>query len=353
MVGFFFDQDSLGNEIDVEDGFIGFRYLKDQKWHYGWISVDTHWNHEWLTVNSFAYHTIPGMPIICTYDTSNYILPEPEYFPLPDTNSIWSVATIKQTVFEETYKYGIPGDTSILSENYRMISLSDDSVFYPDSSIYYCAVRESNKKWYFVEQNSTQEKLLYDFSINTGDTVQIDNPWSNGVNELKVDTVDSVFIYNEFRKRILLNSLSANTFDAWIEGIGSIYGLFYSGGDFNNENFQLICFEHLDMLWYINSPNGACFIKDPLSSGSIKIESPEFTIYPNPFHDKLTIVATEHTCGPVKVEIFTIHGVKEFSEAFNLQNKKDIPLNTSLTSGVYFLRIQSNIESVVYKVVKQ
>jgi hypothetical protein len=87
-------------------------------------------------------------------------------------------------------------------------------------------VREDTvaKRVYIYDENYTpHEQLLYDFSLQIGDTLHSNY---NGNNSLVVTNIDSVTLTNgEIRKRISFQGLP--TLSNYIEGIGGSQGLFY------------------------------------------------------------------------------------------------------------------------------
>jgi len=351
MSGSFLKFDSLGVLVNVYDGFIGLKFKVGADYYYGWISVDCDWNHTWLTLNSFAYSNVPNQPIVCSYDSSLfYTEPEEVYFEFPDSNSIWSVATMDDSlIYTKTMKYGIIGDTIINSVNYGAIGSTLDSVFDQNFSTYFCAVREEDKKWYFIEQGTTQPKLLYDFNVAEGDTLLIDNPWLIGQEELVIEFIDSIQIQNGYRRRInLTNSLNVN--DSWIEGVGSVNGLLYAGSNFIDDSYQLICFEEHDTLRYLESPNGSCFIYEDLGIQPQKLRE-AIKIYPNPFQDEINIHIDQEGAEVERIEIITMEGVI-FKQYSLIDTENQIQIKDNLPAGIYLVRICYNGYSYARKVVK-
>jgi hypothetical protein len=83
---------------------------------------------------------------------------------------------------------------------------------------------------------SADEGLIYDFSLETGDTVQVENLYLNhDVEPLVCDSIDQVNINGEMKKRFYLFNTSSserNSYypdEIWIEGVGSNFGILQSG----------------------------------------------------------------------------------------------------------------------------
>lgn len=104
---------------------------------------------------------------------------------------------------------------------------------------YYTYMRADSGKYYSLNFCSN-ERLYYDFSKQTGDTL---NLWDLGkvrVLETGLYTLDN----GETRKKMLLKSITNSPFDpiyTWVDGIGDIENGFFRRTDFEGGNEQLIC----------------------------------------------------------------------------------------------------------------
>lgn len=83
---------------------------------------------------------------------------------------------------------------------------------------------------------NADEGLIYDFSLEIGDTVHVENLYFNhDIYPLVCGSIDQVNINGEMKKRFFLfSTLSSarNSYDPdeiWIEGIGSNFGILHSG----------------------------------------------------------------------------------------------------------------------------
>ena len=250
---------------------------------------------------------------------------------LPDTSATWTVASIGWGSYFANKTYSINGDTTINSSNYKTIYVTNDSIFNPLESNYFCAVRELNNKWFFVPADSTREFMLYDFDVKKGDTVTINNPWAEGEMELIVSEVDSIELNDTYYKGIDLGYyLSQNRFyisDHWIKGIGSTQGLHLSGVRMVDAGYRLLCFHRNDTLIYLDSPDGTCgylstgIKTNPLSS-NIKLS-------PNPVSNQLSIISNHD----LVIELYNSLGKKIISS-----DRKLIDVS-NLVNGVYIAKI--------------
>src|SRR5260221_423267 len=105
------------------------------------------------------------------------------YHPFPDSNAYWNCnfggACSTLVFFDHNYTYTIISDTTIGAFNYHKlwvpaIVITDECWGNTVTSGYYAgAYRQdnANRKVYFVPPSSSAEKLLYDFNLNVGDTL--------------------------------------------------------------------------------------------------------------------------------------------------------------------------------------
>jgi len=113
-----------------------------------------------------------------------------------------------------------------------------------------------------------EEGLIYDFNLEVGDSIYIDNYYLFFVDALLIcDSIDTVLINGVEKRRyfFLDNGLGTSYSDIWIEDIGSIYGLLfvgcYSAGWAGGENFVL-CYSENDTVMYMDSVFNTCYIDE-------------------------------------------------------------------------------------------
>ncbi len=81
----------------------------------------------------------------------------------------------------------------------------------------------STGKVHFYDHHENEEGLLYDFGIEEGESVTINNCFTDlGPATMQCTQIDSTFIDSEYKKVFHFGNIT------WIEGIGSLYGLLYS-----------------------------------------------------------------------------------------------------------------------------
>jgi len=292
--------------------------------------------------------------IFSAWAQNSFPTDEYQYVPIPN-NHIWSVNVMK---------FKTQGDTVINNKEYLKVYQQYNNAPYEfdmSKAKYYCALRNDtlNKKVYVVYPDKmnvynhgynetpifittdTTELLLYDFSLNVGDTVSIYEFNEMDIYKLKMKRVEDVWLFEDltytntdsmqllengsYRRRILMNLYDTwhagyNTITAWIEGIGSIHGLtrhFLDNLVICDAGFwNLLCYENENELllstpWNINNN---CFrygvrVKIKENSKNIDID-----VYPNPATDYLKIKNIEElNLSNYEIEIFDVYGRNIYS----------------------------------------
>ena len=181
-------------------------------------------------------------------------------YPIDET-SIWRVDHIRNGVSDENnhvegdeiFKYHIIGDTIINGKTYY--KLYKTGILYTDipgyyENIYSGAIRDENNKFYFIEKNTVEEVLLYNFNANVNDTIQV--PYDDHFETKIVSSVDSL---PDGRKLIHFNPKEPmiGCGDQYIiEGIGGSGGLLEGPACFHFWTFDnhLVCYVQQDILEY-------------------------------------------------------------------------------------------------------
>ncbi|MCB0757545.1 MAG: T9SS type A sorting domain-containing protein [Flavobacteriales bacterium] len=155
------------------------------------------------------------------------------YHPFPGTNSSWCILTgCLDGSCNGDYGYiidQITGDTIIDGLIYQKVQ----ETYYPVSNNGCCTppiglssgyLRDdtANKKAYWRGETMGQDTLLYDFTLQVGDT--LNGFMGNCMIPWIVQSIDSAIVGTNYHKRINLESDTCNGFSI-IEGIGSTQGL--------------------------------------------------------------------------------------------------------------------------------
>lgn len=229
-------------------------------------------------------------------------------------------------------------DTLINSTTYTKLKFCDDS--------YRGALRDTSGQIFFISKDSLNEMLLYDFTVNVGDTLL--NIYSDWVwyDTLYVSNVESISIGGVSHKTIYLEDKNHNLLpDYWIEGIGCSAGLLAAPSENNNLSgvfSRLHCFSANDSVFNYNysyQGSGSCHL-DYLSENNFFDE--QFYIFPNPVNDVLYIQLPNPT-EPFEVSIYDAFGEK-------VHTVKGIPDMATFSvsvvgwkQGIYFITVKNSL----------
>ena len=237
-----------------------------------------------LILTSFAL-----LLYLSSYSQLNYFF--------PDSNAYFSVSYMK---------FWLQGDTIIENLQYKKVYVQSGPVADFNKAWYFAAIREDTiaEKVYCVLGSyefppySTEEYLLYDFSVNVGDTVNFYSLWGGWYPCMQtqvVESIDSILIDSHYRKRINFNTWYWNQ-DSWVEGIGSTQGLFFAGpfDMVDGMDYTILLCVHIDdkVIYQIKDD---CYIPPSIPPWDRIDENKKevFKIYPTVVDDFLYIEADE------------------------------------------------------------
>ena len=216
------------------------------------------------------------------------------YYPFPDSNAQWnmhlSLQGIPGPAHEEFYSIILTGDTLINGLTYHKLTIpyvesSGKSITTMISPGYKGAIRQDtlNRKTFIIPPATITEQLLYDFTMQIGDTVKghIETYLNPGD---VVESIDSVLVGNNYHKRWKINS---NYTIYFIEGVGSTYGLIeYSPGNVVDwADISTTCFRQNGITLYPASATNCELITSIIP---VNKKKDQFKIYPNPSHGSFT-----------------------------------------------------------------
>jgi len=285
-----------------------------------------------------------------------------EYYPFPDSNAIWNEFSIHienpQNVAYKT-RYGIIGDTIIDLKQYSKIySIVDDSCLNINNAEYFGAIREENKRIYTITiSQGEQEILLYDFSKEVGDTI-----YSNSLEgylgydyPVIISSIDTVELNDgSHRKRYWLEGGYYSFMnECWIEGVGSIHGLFAPITDIllNYYEPNLSCFKQNGSTVYLNNFScDKCFCSLQTSIMNFNRYQNKIQIYPNPFSEQIN-VNIESNNKFSEIIIYNSNG--KIIQKFNVNTYPiEIELR-ELPTGLYLIQLMGNNFKYTEKLLKK
>jgi hypothetical protein len=202
--------------------------------------------------------------------------------------------------------------------------------------------------------NMENEFLLYDFTVQEGDTIKstaIDGALSHP-DGITVRQIDEITLENgEKRKKIYFNET-----EPWIEGIGSTFGLFHDAmSHFANYSVSyLVCFKQNEIPLYVNTEkclDGRCC--ELLNDTGINSLYPadKMVVLPNPTPGRATILLPENNRLENKIKI--IDNTGQIIQTYLVRgNELKIDLS-SYPAGMYYAIIDWDNPIQSYKIIKQ
>ncbi|MFC1730058.1 T9SS type A sorting domain-containing protein [candidate division KSB1 bacterium] len=268
-----------------------------------------------------------------------------------DSNSVWKGSFNDQSsypmpTYYHAYKHYFCGDTIINSEYYR--KLCSDGYYYWQGGpkTYYTnffsgAIREDSKKVYY--QINTQDTLLYDFTLNVGDTLKTYNTYNKNIFDsvFTIDSIDSVLLKdNRYHKRFHIAGWFPFTYI--IEGIGSTTGLLDPLVQFEC-NYELGCFAEDTAVVYPDNVT-ICDLIIP-GMDEIDTEMEQIVIYPNPVTD-VSVMTINEAFKYRELIFYDNLGRKIKTIKIKDQSKIQIR-SSSLDKGAYYYQLHDNNKKII------
>lgn len=264
------------------------------------------------------------------------------YYPIVQENNEWNVLKVFPTPGNPwdsshlTMTYKFYGDTIISNQVYKKVFKSEAEI--PVNWEYEGGIREEEQKVWYLSRYESEERQLYDFTLEVGDTITF--PWWD---PLIVDSISYIDINGEDRKQIYFEPL-VYFMEHWIEGIGSNLGILESGTSMVVGWYtRFLCMSEDGELIYMNPNYSSCYL---VSTGIEETHNTRILIYPNPAIDKIIMENTDN----VEIESISIidlngQNILEFEKD---RNELDI---SGLSSGIYLLKLTYGNETIIKKIV--
>lgn len=234
------------------------------------------------------------------------------------------------------YSYTFLGDTLINNLTYHKLTIPFTNSYIVGYG-YRGAIRQDivARKVFYIPPTEISEKVLYDFTMQVGDTINVD-PYCSQADTIQ--SIDSVLIENSFRKRWLFK----NSFYI-IEGIGSTCELLkivpvnYTDGP----EFNLNCYRENNTTLYPDLQTNCELIT---SLKLFKTNSNEIKICPNSQNGSFAIVF--ENANIVEIKLIDMSGKVIFQQPTT--NKKSILID-GLHSGFYVLIGKNTTNKLITK----
>lgn len=269
-----------------------------------------------------------------------------EYIAFPTENATWvnTYYSISWPTENPPGEYTLTGvenfcvngeDTVINEKYYTKVSYCEGE--------YKGALRDEAGIVYYCPKDSSNENVLYDFTVAPGDTVFDVYIEQYALSDVIIQTVDSILINSNYRKKIrLVNGAE------WIEGIGCTQGLFMEPW-YNVSFYQLSlnCFSQNDTILFPEYSIGSC----SLSVGEKEIEPSQLNIFPNPAKSFVNI---EFSRLPESNQIINIYAMDGSLKTSIINKEELVQINTETWSkGVYFIQVTTKDKTITQKLLIQ
>jgi hypothetical protein len=280
-----------------------------------------------------------------------------EYIPLLNDSNTWYYTYLLEGWVSQIIK--IKGDTIYDSIEYKIIDYEYPTFMdWPVSGF----IREDivkqqvyflRDRWYYDDE----EMLLYDFSIEPGDTVKLYAEWFDRDTTFIVDSVSIINFSVDSNRIYYLSGPSKQPnytyHPVWIEGIGTLGFNLFSPTYQPQSQAALSCFYSGDSLLYQSSyslENGACYYE----TWSVEdLSTFNLNIFPNPFSQSINIEG-DYSNSYLRIEILDITGKTLWHQQItnNTGYIRQIIELDHLLSGFYFLKLSSDNKIETIKIIK-
>jgi len=267
--------------------------------------------------------------------------------------SVWSTLDIhclpNGTTYS-TYHIKFEGDTIIEDQAYKIIWRCDDELLLTWN--FYGAIREDGQQQVFLRPPYNLEGKIYDFGCSVGDTIQTTNHFlSPDPLNFVVTNIDSVLLFDRFRKRITVFEHELSAEEIWIEGLGCPYGILSSsnfGYGASCGISEALCFEEAGLLVYQHPDYNVCHYDALVNTTGLKDVG--IQIYPNPASRKLVVDVGSYKGKNHSntLHIYSMDGKLIYEDTFS-NPRQEIDLH-DFQRGIYIARLISG--QTVYPPVK-
>ncbi len=243
--------------------------------------------------------------------------------------------------------FALCGDTLINGKSYsQLVQLELDTAGEVTGKTYTAAVRTDGDKVWVTPGTATDEVLLYDFSLQPGQEIQLSNLATGSQVSRTVDSVKLENLAGANRRVIYFKPEPGEAGEFWIQGFGSNYGVLWRGHipipDFA---FSLLCFQHADE--YLNLTDIECFLPEiPVCETVNTSEAPvavalKLTAYPNPSSNEVSFAISEtRSLGEYQLKIYAANG-KLMKTVEQVSPETKLPQAEALKPGFYIAVLEA------------
>jgi hypothetical protein len=231
------------------------------------------------------------------------------------------------------------------------------------------------RKVFFKETLASPEELLYDFSLNVGDSVALTFPNNNTWNGNY--RADSIVVKNTrggprkhfYMRKHMNNPSPQGYYYVFIEGVGSTFHVLYKYGWLNPYSCQLQSNTSCSHIWdmglsckyddrlkkyqsctfmlaqqnFCMNPVDSCNYRNICGGLKSYTRAEDLKIFPNPANDHLTIKFEGTMYSEIDVKVFNVLGeeMKGIIPSINAVSKEILLKTSSLKNGMYFIELMN------------
>lgn len=170
---------------------------------------------------------------------------------MTDLGKSWNVLHTYKTM--RTRNYEFVGDTLIKDTLFRQLHFSYSEKFDRLNSFFAGYIFDNHRGNVYIKYQTGDTYLLYDFTAQTGDTINMGKINATTNLEFSVDSVDYTTIAGKMTKKMYMHPIdrAISNKQIWIEGIGSMLGPVEVGEiQYFNYNTALLCMHRNDTIYY-------------------------------------------------------------------------------------------------------
>jgi len=217
------------------------------------------------------------------------VIAQTGYKPLLEDGKVWTVNS--GNAIDEPLrmmKFVVAGDTVCDGETFKKINwdyygimMHSNKLEHVDSGLY-CLMQEKDKKIYGKLRGDKNPRLLYDFSMEVGDTMKYEDRYDKLLHQILLTKIDTIEVRGNSYRRFHLQNLDSGYHEGyqdglhsyyyecsdfiWVEGIGSPVGFlnsFPSLPEFSIRSFYS-CSDDTGVLFFKHD-----FFTDPISEANL------------------------------------------------------------------------------------
>ena len=257
-----------------------------------------------------------------------------EYLPIAQKGNEWH--TFETGVWQiNNYVNWCSGDTLIEDVQYMKIMGTLNN----GNPNLFTVLKEEDGKVWERHLNTSVETLLYDFTASVGDTLCFGHPGNcfvlDSISMVQIGGVDRRKFWFGLEYDGLGNPRAKET---WVEGIGSDYGLLWSGyyGVYDGWHCLLCFHRYGELVWQNPEYNTCSYPYDAVEEN----KDSEITVYPNPGNNTLNIRTALQNA---RIEIYDITGKLVYNQEITGNNTR---INAEgWPSGAYVWKVYTGVST--------